>query len=36
MRVNVFGLLALELSAARPLDRLDSGLQWQLGIRQGF
>jgi Tol biopolymer transport system component len=36
VRVNVFGLLAVELSAARPLDRLDKGLQWQLGIRQGF
>jgi hypothetical protein len=36
VRVNVFGLIAVELSAARPLDRLDKGLQWQLGIRQGF
>jgi Tol biopolymer transport system component len=36
VRVNVFGLLAVELSAARPLDRLDKGVQWQLGIRQGF
>ncbi len=36
MRVNVFGLFAAELSAARPLDRVTKSLRWQLGIRQGF
>jgi Tol biopolymer transport system component len=36
VRVNVFGLFAVELSAARPLDRLTGALRWQLGIRQGF
>jgi Tol biopolymer transport system component len=36
VRVNVFGLFVVELSAARPLDRLTSSLRWQFGIRQGF
>jgi outer membrane protein assembly factor BamA len=36
IRVNVFGLFAAELSAARPLDRVTRSLRWQLGIRQGF
>lgn len=36
VRVNVFGLFAAELSAARPLDRVTRSLRWQLGIRQGF
>jgi Tol biopolymer transport system component len=36
VRVNVFGLFAIELSAARPLDRLTTSLRWQFGIRQGF
>lgn len=36
LRVNVFGLFALELSAARPFDRPERNLRWQLGIRQGF
>jgi hypothetical protein len=34
--VNVLSLLALELSAAKPFDRIDRSLQWQLGLRQGF
>ena len=36
VRVNVFGLFALELSAARPFDRPSQSLKWQIGIRQGF
>jgi outer membrane protein assembly factor BamA len=36
LRVNVFGLLAVELAASRPFDRVDRSLQWQVGIRQGF
>ena len=36
VRVNVFGLLAVEVAASRPLDRVDPGLQWQIGVRQGF
>ena len=36
VRVNVLSLLALELSAAKPFDRIDRSLQWQLGLRQGF
>jgi len=36
IRANAFGLFAVELSIARPLDRADRSLQWQLGIRQGF
>jgi Tol biopolymer transport system component len=36
IRANAFGLFAVELAVARPLDRVDRGLQWQLGIRQGF
>jgi hypothetical protein len=36
VRINVFGLLPLEVSAARPFDRVDRSLQMQIGIRQGF
>jgi Tol biopolymer transport system component len=36
VRVNVFGLLAIEVAASRPFDRIDRTLQWQIGIRQGF
>jgi hypothetical protein len=36
VRANVFGLLLVELSVARPFDRVDKSFQWQLGIRQGF
>jgi len=36
VRINVIGLLAVELSAAHPFDRVNRGVQWQLGIRQGF
>lgn len=35
-RVNVFGLLVLEVAASRPLDRSNRHLRWQVGIRQGF
>ncbi|MEZ5315877.1 MAG: hypothetical protein R2752_00600 [Vicinamibacterales bacterium] len=35
-RVNVFGLLTLEVAASRPLDRLLHSWQWQIGVRQGF
>jgi hypothetical protein len=35
-RANVFGFLILELSAAHPFDRPNGGIQWQVGIRQGF
>ena len=36
LRVNVFGLLAVELAASHPYDRVDRSVQWQVGIRQGF
>ena len=36
VRINVFGLLPVEVSAAHPFDRVDRSLQWQIGIRQGF
>jgi hypothetical protein len=36
IRANAFNLFALEISVARPLDRANRSLQWQLGIRQGF
>jgi hypothetical protein len=36
MRVNVFGLLAVEVAVSHPFDRLDNHLQWQVGVRQGF
>ncbi len=36
VRANVFGFLIFELSAAHPFDRVGGGLQWQIGIRQGF
>jgi hypothetical protein len=35
-RVNVFGLLILEVAASRPFDRAVPGWRWQLGMRQGF
>jgi len=35
-RVNLFGLLIIEVSAAHPLDRINHSLQWQVGLRQGF
>lgn len=35
-RVNVFGLLTVEVAASRPLDRLDRSWRWQIGLRQGF
>ena len=36
VRVNVFGLLIVEIAASRPLDRNDNGWRWQVGIREGF
>ena len=36
VRINAFGLLLVEISAARPLDRLDNAWRWQVGIRGGF
>ncbi|MEO7192959.1 MAG: BamA/TamA family outer membrane protein [Vicinamibacterales bacterium] len=36
VRVNLFGIAVVELSASHPLDRQDRRLQWQLGVRQGF
>jgi hypothetical protein len=36
VRINVFGLLPIEVSAAHPFDRVDRRVQWQIGIRQGF
>jgi hypothetical protein len=36
VRVNLFGLLPLEVSVSRPLDRVDKKMRWQIGIRQGF
>jgi hypothetical protein len=35
-RVNVFGLLVIEVAGSHPFDRLSRGWQWQVGIRQGF
>jgi hypothetical protein len=35
-RVNVFGLFVLDVSASRPLDRPRAGVEWQVGMRQGF
>jgi hypothetical protein len=35
-RVNLFGFLLVEVSAAHPFDRVGGGLQWQIGLRQGF
>jgi outer membrane protein assembly factor BamA len=35
-RLNAFGLLIIEVAAAKPLDRIDRSWQWQVGIRQGF
>ncbi len=36
VRLNVFGLFALEIAASHPFDRPDKSLRWQIGIRQGF
>jgi hypothetical protein len=36
VRVNVFGLMIVELAASHPFDRVDRSLQWQIGIRQSF
>jgi Tol biopolymer transport system component len=36
IRINVFGIFALELAASHPFDRPDKSLRWQIGIRQGF
>jgi Tol biopolymer transport system component len=35
-RINVFGLLAVEIAASHPFDRVERGIQWQVGIQQGF
>ncbi len=36
VRANLFGFVVLEVSAAKALNRSSRGVQWQLGIRQGF
>lgn len=36
IRVNVFGLFAVEIAASHPFDRPNKSLRWQIGIRQGF
>ena len=35
-RFNAFGLLIIEAAVSRPLDRLNKGIQFQIGLRQGF
>lgn len=35
-RANLFGFLIVEVSASHPFDRVGGGIQWQVGIRQGF
>ena len=36
LRLNVFGLFAMEIAASHPFDRPNTSLRWQIGIRQGF
>jgi hypothetical protein len=36
VRINAFGLLVVELAASHPFDRVERGVQWQIGIQQGF
>jgi hypothetical protein len=36
VRINVIGLLVVEVAASRPLDRVERGVQWQIGVREGF
>ncbi|HEX5070748.1 MAG TPA: hypothetical protein VFV78_11095 [Vicinamibacterales bacterium] len=36
VRMNIFGLFALEVAAAHPFDRIAGGVQWQVMMRQGF
>jgi len=35
-RLNVFGFMVLEIAASHPLDRVNRGIKWQIGIRPGF
>jgi len=36
VRINLFGLVPIEVAVSRPLDRVDRKLRWQIGVRQGF
>ncbi|MCC7009210.1 MAG: PD40 domain-containing protein [Acidobacteria bacterium] len=36
VRVNAFGLIALEVAASHPFDRFERGVRWQVSILQGF
>jgi hypothetical protein len=36
VRINVFGFVPLEISAAHPFDRIDKSLEWQISVKQGF
>ena len=36
VRVNLLGLLVVEVAASRPFDRLSKSWRWQVGVRQGF
>jgi hypothetical protein len=36
VRVNLVGLFVVEVAASHPFDRVDRGVQWQVGIREGF
>jgi hypothetical protein len=36
VRINVMGLLVVEVAVSRPFDRADRGAKLQIGIREGF
>jgi hypothetical protein len=36
VRFNILNIFPLEVSASHPLDRVERGLQWQIGVREGF
>ena len=36
VRVNLFGVLVIEVAASRPIDRPVHQRRWQIGVREGF
>ena len=35
-RINVMGLLVVEVAVSRPFDRAEGGAKFQIGVREGF
>lgn len=36
MRTNLFGITILEIDYVKPVDRMDKGWMWQVGLTPGF